>query len=404
MKVETSEPKPGGMMIWWPWCVAVLFLLWQVDFQFAYSFFADTIEHEFSLTSFETASISLSYLLAYGLMQLPAGLMLDRFGARRILPMAAGLSALSVFLFSQADDFWMLLGARILAGTFMAFVFPGTGKIARNRLPARRFALAMALADMCFGVGAISAVFVPTLLSDVPWRMLMQGQALLGLALGLFLWVTLFFMKPDGSAAHESGEVKRAIWDSLKRPLVRKGIGLYVWGAGLTFGFGGYWNVKLQEACGCTNAEISTLEVGLFSGLAVGMLVSGLLGGRSERWRVILRTSTTLTLILMAATLWLSARASMDVLLALMVGLGLLFGSCSLGFAVAAFGLPSRHSATVVAIVNAGGCLSGAILQALPIWLGEGSASFLTVSITYLGIAAFGVWLAWRLPVIESEA
>lgn len=403
MKVEASEAKPGGIMVWWPWCVAVLFLLWQVDFQFAYSFFADTIEREFNLTSFETASISLAYLLAYGLMQLPAGLMLDRFGARRLLPIVAGLSAFSVFMFSQANGFWMLLSARILAGAFMAFVFPGTAKIARNRLPARRFALAMAMADMCFGIGAIAAVFVPTLFSHISWRMLMQGQALLGLALGLFLWATLFFTKSDASPPHEPGQVKRAIWDSLKRPLVRKGIGLYVWGAGLTFGFGGYWNVKLQEACGCTADEISTLEVGLFSGLAAGMLMAGLLGGRSERWRTILRTSTTLTVVLMAVTLWFSASASMDVLLGLMVGLGLLFGTCSLGFAVAAFGLPSNQSATVVAIVNAGGCLSGALLQGLPIWLGKGSASFLTVSITYLGIAAFGVWIAWRLPEIRGE-
>ena len=403
MKGKVSENGPGNFVIWWPWSVAVLFLLWQVDFQFAYSFFADSIEHEFRLTPFETASISLAYLLAYGLMQLPAGLMLDRFGARRVLPVAAGLSALSVFLFSQSGGFWTLLGARILAGAFMAFVFPGTGKIARNRLPAHRFALAMALADMCFGVGAISAVFIPTLFMETPWRLLMQGQAWLGLALGSLLWVTLFFTKPDHSMAHrEPGEIKRVILDSLKRPLVRKGIGLYAWGAGLTFGFGGYWNVKLQEACGCTADEISSLEMGLFSGLAAGMLVAGLLGGRASRWRLILRTSTTLTWVLMAVTLWVSAIASMGQLLFLMVALGFLFGTCSLGFAVAAFGLPLSQSATVVAIVNAGGCLSGALLQALPIWLGKGAASLSTVSITYLGIAAFGVWIAWRLPAVEE--
>ncbi len=56
----------------------------------------------------------------------------------------------------------------------------------------------------------------------------------------------------------------------------------------------------------------------------------------------------------------------------------------------------------MVAIVNAGGCLSGALLQALPIWLGKGAASLSTVSITYLGIAAFGVWIAWRLPAVEE--
>ena len=390
-------------MAWWPWWVAVVFLLWQVDFQFAYSFFADSIEHEFRLTAFETASISLGYLLAYGSMQLPAGLLLDRFGVRRVLPIAAVLSALSVFLFSQAQTFWMLLATRILAGTFMAFVFPGTGKIARNRLPARRFALAMALADMCFGIGAISAVFIPTLFADTSWRVLMQGQALLGLGLGAVVWATLLFTKAEHLAPSEPGRIKRTILDSLKRPLVRKGIGLYVWGAGLTFGFGGYWNMKLQEACGCTAAEISRLEMGLFSGLALGMLIAGLLGGRVERLRGILRASTTLTLILMAVTLGVSASASVDVLLGLMFGLGLLFGTCSLSFAVAAIGLPANQSATVVAIVNAGGCLSGALLQALPIWLGEGNATFGTVSVTYLGIAAFGVWVAWRLPNLEES-
>ena len=123
---------------------------------------------------------------------------------------------------------------------------------------------------------------------------------------------------------------------------------------------------------------------------------------RASRWRVILRTSTILTLVLMAVTLWVSAIASMGQLLSLMVALGFLFGTCSLGFAVAAFGLPLRQSATVVAIVNAGGCLSGALLQALPIWLGKGAASLSTVSITYLGIAAFGVWVAWRLPAVEE--
>ena len=406
MNAERSERGPRGFRVWWPWCVAVLFLLWQVDFQFAYSFFADSIQREFQLTAFETASISLAYLLAYGLMQLPAGILLDRFGARRLLPIAAGFSALSVFLFSEAQGFWTLLASRSLAGAFMAFVFPGTGKIARDRLPARRFALAMALADMCFGIGAISAVFIPTLFADTPWRLLMQGQALLGLALAAALWTTLFFTDsdhgPPQAEGSSEGRIRRRIIDALRLPLVRYGIGLYAWGAGLTFGFGGYWNIKLQEACGCTAAEISKLEMGLFSGLAAGMLIAGILGSRVERLRGIFRISTTLTLLLMAVTLMVSSSASTDQLLALMVGLGLLFGTCSLSFAVAGYGLPANQSATVVAIVNAAGCLSGALLQALPIWLGAGSASDSTVSITYLGIALFGVWVAWRLPSLKD--
>jgi len=132
------------------------------------------------------------------------------------------------------------------------------------------------------------------------------------------------------------------------------------------------------------------------------MLVAGILGGRVERLRGIFRISTTLTLILIAVTLGVSTTASTDQLLILMIALGLLIGTCSLSFAVACLGLPAKHAATVVAIVNAGGCLSGAFLQALPIWLGEGNATFSTISITYFGIAIFGVWIAWRMPRLTN--
>lgn len=402
MKRDASGARVGNFRAWGPWGVAALFLLWQVDFQFTYGFFADTIQQEFRLTAFETASISLAYLLAYGLMQLPAGLLLDRFGARHVLPVAAAFSVLSVFLFSAAQGFWTLMGTRILAGAFMAFVFPATGKIARTRLPVHRFALAMAIADTCFGIGAMSAVFIPVLFTDMPWRLLMQGQAFLGLGLGFVVSVTLFLTKPDHAPPQVPGRIKDSIVESLKRPLVRLGIGLYIWGAGLILGFGGYWNVKLQEACGCTAAEISTLELGLFSGLTVGMLLAGILGGRVQRLRSIVRTSTSLTLVLITVTLWVSTTASTEQLLLLMVALGLLIGSCSLSFAVAGLGLPAGQTATVVAIVNAGGCLSGAVMQGLPIWLGDGSASFSTISITYFGVAVFGVWIAWRIPFLET--
>jgi len=132
------------------------------------------------------------------------------------------------------------------------------------------------------------------------------------------------------------------------------------------------------------------------------MLLAGILGGRVERLRGIFRISTTLTLVLITVTLAVSRTASTDQLIILMVALGLLIGTSSLSFAVACLGLPANHAATVVAMVNAGGCLSGALLQALPIWLGEGDATFSTISITYFGIAIFGVWIAWRIPRLTN--
>ena len=128
------------------------------------------------------------------------------------------------------------------------------------------------------------------------------------------------------------------------------------------------------------------------------MLVAGILGGSVDRRRAILRSSTLLTFALLTATLWLSASAPMTLLMPLMVALGITLGTCSLSFAVAILGLPTRQAATVVALVNAAGCLSGSALQELPVLLGGGSASLLTVAISYLGTALAGIVFAWCLP------
>ena len=96
----TSESRHG----WWQWGVTILFLLWQVAFQFAYGFFAEPIQAEFSLTAAEAAAVSSVYLLAYGLMQVPAGLLLDRFTAVAYPPSMVDLEQLeqSNFYFFKA--------------------------------------------------------------------------------------------------------------------------------------------------------------------------------------------------------------------------------------------------------------------------------------------------------------
>jgi len=398
MSTDGSNAMPRGLRAWWPWGVTVLFVLWQVDFQFIYGFVAEPIQKELNLTASQAAAISSVYLLSYGLMQLPAGWLLDRLSIRWLLPLMAAFSALSVFFFARSEDYSDLLLGRIMAGTFMAFAFPASGKIARMRLPANRFALAMALADMCFGVGAVLAGGLPGLFGDVEWRELMRWLGALGLGLSILVWISLGGVGKEQSTFQPDNMERGSVIQLLRRRSVFLGLLLYVWGAGLTFGFGGYWNLKLQESCGCTAPQVSEISTGLFAGLAVGMLLAGIFGGKPEHWRPILKSGTSLAFILMAMTLGISNLVSLDVLMFVMVGLGMMLGTCSLSFAVAVYELPTRQAATVVALVNAGGCLSGALLQELPVWLGGGTATLMTVSISYLSVAVLGVFAAYRLP------
>ena len=387
-----------GFAAWLPWLLGFLFLLWQVCFQFVYAFLADPIQAHFKLTSFEAASLVSVYLLAYGLMQIPAGIAVDRFGVRWLLP-AVGLGgAVFVALFGIATDYTQLVASRLLAGVFMAFVFPAMGKIARRRLPPRRFALAMALADMCFGAGAVIASGLVAWVAPEAWRSLVLGQAAVGAALALVLLVGLAPLREGSASDWETASAWKSIRTALGQRQLLLGLCIYVWGAGLTFGFGGYWNVKLQESCGCTAPQVSELSTALFGGLAVGMLAAGLAGGQSSRLRPILITGSISSLVGVAALLAFSSMVSLVVMSALNFFVGVALGTCSLAFAVAAQGVPARQAATVVAIVNAGGCLAGALFQELPVWLGGGTATLTSVAVVYVSVALFGVVATFFLP------
>ncbi|MEM9729942.1 MAG: MFS transporter [Myxococcota bacterium] len=384
------------MLRWWPWCAAILLLLWQVNFQFTYGFLADEIQTDLQLSPSEATVVSSAFLFAYGLMQLPAGLLIDRFGVRWVLPVVGLGAAAGVLFFSRGESLEQLVVARGLAGALMAFIFPGTGKIARVRLPARRFGLAMALADMCLGIGALTASNMSRLSLAGSWRALMEFQSLVGACLAAVVMISLIPMpSPQELASHEESLPFLAL---LRRRRVLLGMGLYVWGAGLTFGFAGYWNLKLQAACNCTAPQVSALSTSLYAGLAAGMLAAGLLAGTPERRRIVLRVGTIAAFVLFSSVYWVSPWAGFAELMPLMMLLGAALGTSALSFAVAVPGIPTHQSGTVIAIVNAAGCLGGALLQEIPIWLGRTPDDLRAMYFVYFAISALGVWLAFRLP------
>ena len=384
------------MLRWWPWCAAIVLLLWQVDFQFTYGFLADGIQKDLDLTASQATAVSSAFLFAYGAMQIPAGLLIDRFGVRWVLPFAGWAAAGAVLLFANGDSFAELAAARALAGVFMAFMFPSSGKIARVRLPADRFTLAMAIADMCFGVGALTASNMANLQASEGWRHLMTAHGIVGASIAGVVALSLIGMpKPAQLAAHEPSLSFGAI---LRRKRVLLGAGIYVWGSGLTFGFAGYWNLKLQASCQCTAPQVSALSTAIFGGLAGGMLIGGLLAGTPRRRRIVLRIGTLGTLVLLSLVLYVSPRAEFPMLLPLMVLLGASLGTSALAFAAAVPGIPTHQSGTVVAVVNGAGCLGGALLQEIPIWLGGTHDALRAMYIVYIAIAVLGVVLTLMLP------
>jgi MFS family permease len=57
-----------------------------------------------------------AYLLSFSLFQLPLGVFLDRYGARRVQTVLLGIAAAGCFLFAVAPDFLSLVASRAIIG------------------------------------------------------------------------------------------------------------------------------------------------------------------------------------------------------------------------------------------------------------------------------------------------
>ena len=106
----------------------------------------------------------------YALMQVPTGLLVDRFGPRRILTVAAVLMGLGQLLFAVAASYPLGLLARAVLGIGDAMTFISVLRLVATQFPARRFAGLSALTAALGNIGnLIATVPLTLLLGGVGW-------------------------------------------------------------------------------------------------------------------------------------------------------------------------------------------------------------------------------------------
>lgn len=133
-----------------------------------------------------------SYSLTYLLMQIPAGLLLDRFGIRRILVIATLTCGLGNVLF-VSGGYPLALASRLIIGVGASFAFVGVLKIAREYLPPNYFGF---FASLVISLGTLAAAFaqqisVLLLSYHVAWQTIFINTGLIALPIALFLYLTL---------------------------------------------------------------------------------------------------------------------------------------------------------------------------------------------------------------------
>ncbi len=208
-----SESAPSTGLLPWIVCgLGGLFFGFGYFQRVAPSAMIPELMRDFGASAAALGNLAALYFYAYALLEVPGGVMLDRFGPRRCLAGAITVCALGTLLFSIAGGIAWAYAGRVLIGAGAGFAWIGAAKLASMWFPPRRFALVTGVCSLLGMVGAVGAQAPLAALVEVSgWRAALIGSAGAGGLLAAAIWLVARDDVAPQRTARAAGGVLRGL-------------------------------------------------------------------------------------------------------------------------------------------------------------------------------------------------
>ncbi|GAA1811054.1 MFS transporter [Planosporangium flavigriseum] len=174
------------------------------------------------------AMFSVGQLIVYAGMQVPVGILLDRYGSRRLLVAGAALMGVGQLLFALAAHVQLAIVARVLIGLGDAMTFISVIRVVALWFPPRRNPLMVQLTGVIGQLGSLaSAVPLVVLLRDAGWTATFLAATGLGVLAVVLVIVVLRDHPYTGEAPPappSNAEVRAGLRASWQEPGTRLGL------------------------------------------------------------------------------------------------------------------------------------------------------------------------------------
>ena len=362
------EPGFNQGKAWLAWSFATFFLILQMALQTSFGSMQSEIATDLQLNAENLATISAVFFITYAGLQIPMGILIDRFGVAWIIPPSACLLGVGALMLSMAHSNLVANLARLLMGIASAGSFISVMTIVNRRITPRRIGLATGLTELAFELGAIGGTIgVVALLHAVGWRANLQVMAAACLLIGI---CCLFTLGPRQQYAPqdqpESPPLGKTLRTVLGTPRIWK-LGIIYGGfTGTMFGMSGFWNVPLQESFNRTPDEAALLTTIMLVGSMLASPLIGVVADRIQRYLPFITAGCILVFITIYPTIF---RLTPDPFWVVgiqffFMGLGLATGM--LVFPLACRDLPRSSVGIATSMVNCLGLIGAGVFQFLP--------------------------------------
>lgn len=306
---ETSQPAAAPARLPIVTVLAPFALVFALGnyFRFMNAVMAPHLVADLHLSAGDLGLLVSAYFLASALFQAPLGLLMDRFGPRRVQATLIALGGVGALIFGAATTWHLALIGRLVMGLGAAGALMTSIQAVTLWFPMTRWPFFNGIVLSVGALGSLAATLPTQFLIDlVGWRQLMIGVALAAFAGGLLL----FTIVPEKVAQKKPatfGEQLRGLGEVYRDRVFWRVAPLYMTTVGSTIAFQSLWaGTWLRDVAGLgPNAIASDLLI-----LTVMQVASYVLNGfiASELNR---RGIALMKIIIVGAALYVLSQASL---------------------------------------------------------------------------------------------
>lgn len=364
-------------LAWAVWGLGALFYLVAFYQRVAPAVITDQLMAEFEIGGAALGNLSAFYFYSYVAMQIPTGIIADRWGPRRLLTAGAVAAALGTALFAAAPDIGWASAGRLLIGAAVAVSFVSVLKLASHWFAPRQYALATGVLLLTGLIGGVAGGVPLRMAVDAfGWRAVMAASAAATGAVGVAIWL---WVRDDpaerGYAGHfhagghaERVPVLRGLAQVLSYPNIWLLTLVPLGFAGAVLAFGGLWGVPwLRQVHGLEAKPAAAITSMLLVSWGVGGPLLGSWSERMGRRKPLYVASGAAALAGWAAIAFLPL--PLWAVVAVLVPLGVASGNMIVGFAWVKESVPLRLTGTAAGVANMGPLMGGMLLQPGVGWL-----------------------------------
>ncbi|WP_430592871.1 MFS transporter [Humidisolicoccus flavus] len=356
---------------WLVWALACLAYIVAVLHRSSLSVAGPEASARFDISATALSSLAVAQLIVYAALQIPVGVLLDRFGPKALIVAGSLLLGIGQTILAFSPELWQAVGARMLVGAGDACTF-----ISVIRLLSAWFRgpILPQISQWTGNIGQMGQLlsFVPfaALLAQVGWTWAFSTIAIA--SVGVFI-VCLFFLAdaPRGVVSTRTDTIMlpASWWVKLRESLRQPGTQLGFWSHFVTQSPGTVFTLLwgypfLTGALGWSSpfagALISTVVVtGIVSGPLLGLATARYPLRRSN---IVIAIVAVMFAAILAVVLW-PGQPPTAIVVIMLVAIGIGGPGSLIGFDFARTFNPVRSLGSANGFVNSGGFLASFVMM-----------------------------------------